>query len=212
MDINVWSKVKVAVQTLLAAPKTITDISKASPAVADSTAHGYSNGDYLLLRIVGMTQLNYRVVRVSASTTDEFTLEGIDSTLFDDFVSGTAEEITFGAQASTLQNFTPSGGEAAQILIPTIHTDQDFQIPGNRSPIVVASTSLWVPNDAALLAAKGFDDRKTPGCVLLTFATGVKLAFSAYMSCNLSPQGEAGAAVTTPLSMNLRAPMSFWMN
>lgn len=211
MDINVWSKVKVAIQSALAAPTTITAISKANPAVVSSTAHAYTDGAYLLLKIVGMSQLNYRVVRVAESDTNDYELEGIDSTLFDDFVSGTAELITFGAQASTLQNFSPSGGEAAQILIPTIHTDQDFQIPGNRSPIVVASTSLWVPGDAALLAAKGFDDRKTPGCVLLTFATGVKLGFSAYMSCNLSPQGEAGAAVTTPLSMNLRAPMSFWM-
>lgn len=211
MDINVWSKVKVAMQTLLAAPKIITAISKASPAAISSTAHAYTNGAYVLLKIVGMSQMNYRVVRVSATDTDDFEAEGIDSTLFDDFVSGTAELITFGAQASTLQSFSPSGGEAASILIPTIHTDQDFQIPGNRSPIVVASNSLWVPNDAALLAAKGFDDRKTPGCVLLTFATGVKLGFAAFMSCNLSPQGESGQAVTTGLSMSLRAPMSFWM-
>ena len=40
--INVWSKVAVAVQTLLAAPKVITAISKANPAVATSTAHGFS--------------------------------------------------------------------------------------------------------------------------------------------------------------------------
>lgn len=211
MDINVWSKVKVAVQTALAAPTTITGITKASPAVVSSTAHGYTDGAYLLLKIVGMTQLNYRVVRVDNSDTNDYELEGVDSTLFDDFVSGTAELITFGAQASTLQSFSPTGGEAAPILIPTIHTDQDFQIPGNRSPITVASNSLWVPNDAALLAAKVFDDTKTPGAVLITFATGVKLGFAAFMSCNLSPQGDAGAAVTTPLSLNLRAPMSFWM-
>lgn len=204
MDINVWSKVKVAVQSALAAPKTITAISKANPAVAGSTAHGYANGTYLLLKIVGMTQLNYRVVRVSGTDTDDFELEGIDSTLFDDFVSGTAEEITFGAQASTLQSFSVSGGEAGAIPVSTIHSDQDFEIPGNRTPIVIASNSLWVPSDPALLAMNGFDQIKTPGAVLLTFATGAKVLFSAFMSCNIAPQGEAGQVVTTSVGMRLR--------
>lgn len=208
MDINVWSKVKVAVQTLLGDPVEISAISKANPAVASSTGHGLTNGDLLLLKVSGMNELNYRVVRVSGATTDAFTLEGIDSTTFDDFVEGTAEEITFGAQASTLQDFSVTGGEAAAIAISTIHADQDYEIPGNRSPLVVASNSLWVPDDPALLAMKGFDAIKTPGAVLLTFATGAKVAFAAFMSCNLAPQGSAGQPVTTPVGLRLRGLMS----
>lgn len=208
MDVNVWSKVKVAVQTLLGAPKTITAISKANPAVASSTAHGFTDGAYLLLKLVGMSEINYRVVRVDNADTDDFELEGIDSTLFDDFVSGTAELITFGAQADTLQGFSSTGGEAAPIAVSTIHTDQDYEIPGNRSAEVVSSTSLWVPASPALLAMKGFDRIKTPGCLLVTFATGAKVAFAAYMSCNISPQGEAGQVVTTPVTLRLRAPMT----
>lgn len=208
MDVNVWSKVKVAVQSALGTAKTITAISKASPAVASSVAHGFTDGAYLLLKLVGMAQLNYRVVRVDTVLTDSFALEGIDSTAFDDFVSGTAELITFGAQASTLQSFSPTGGEAAGIPVSTIHTDQDYEIPGNRSPIVIASNSLWVPTDPALLAMKGFDDIKTPGCVLLTFATGAKVAFAAFMSCNISPQGDAGQVVTTSVGMRLRGFMT----
>ena len=208
MDVNVWSKVKVAVQTALGAPKTITAISKANPAVVSSVAHGLTDGAYVLLKLVGMSQLNFCVKRVDTVLTDSFVLEGVDSTTFDDFISGTAELITFGAQASTLQSFSPTGGEAAGIPVSTIHTDQDYEIPGNRSPIVIASNSLWVPTDPALLAMKGFDDIKTPGCVLLTFATGAKVAFAAFMSCNISPQGEAGTVVTTSVGMRLRGLMT----
>lgn len=207
-NINVWSKVAVAVQTALAASKDITAITKANPAVATSAAHGYTVGDYLLLKVNGMRQLDYRVVRVSAATTDNFTLEGVDSTSFDTFVSGTAEEVTFGANASTFQDVSASGGEAATIAISTIHDDQDFEIPGNRSPIVFSFGSLWDPADAALLALKGFDDIKTPGCVLLTFATGAKVLMAAYVSAGLAPTGSSGQPVTTPVSLRLRGRLT----
>lgn len=204
MELNVWSKVAVSLQTVISATKPITAISKASPAVATSAAHGLTNGDYVLLKVNGMTPLNYRVVRVAAVTADTFQLEGIDSTGFETFTSGTAQEITFGASASTLQDLSPSGGESAGITVSTIHSDQDFEIPGNRSPIVISAGSLWDPTDPALLAMKGFDELKTPACVIATFSTGAKILFCAYMSANLAPAGSSGQVVTTPVSMRLR--------
>lgn len=206
--INVWNKVAVAVQTALGAAKTITAISKASPAVVTAT-HDFIVGDFVLLRVSGMTQLDYAVKRVSAvSTTVSFTLEGTDSTLFDTFVSGTAEKVTFGASAATLQDVNASGGEAAAMPVSTIHDDQDIEIPGNRSPLVYSFGSLWDVADPALLAMAGFDTTKTPGCVRITFATGAKILFSAYMSASLAPVGSSGAAVTTPVSLRLRGRLT----
>jgi len=208
-DINVWSKVAVAVQTALAAPKTISAITKANPAVVSSTGHSYTAGDILLLKINGMRQLDYRVVRVLAAVTaDTFSLEGVDATTFDTFVSGTAEEVTFGASASTFQDVSVSGGDAAGTLIETIHDDESYEIPGKRSPIVFSFGSLWDPADSALLALKGFDDIKTPGCISLTFATGAKIYMAAYASANLAPTGSSGQPVTTPVSLRLRGRLT----
>ncbi len=211
-DVNVWSNVQVAVQTLLGAAKTITAITKANPAAVSSTAHGFSDGDIVLLKIKGMRELNWRLARVDASTTDAFELEGIDSTDYGTFISGTAEEVTFGAQASTLQDFTPSGGEAAGIPVATIHDDQDFEVPGNRSPLVMQSNSLWVPDDPALLAMKGFDMIKTPGCALIEFATGARVLMAAFMSANLAPGGAAGGVVTTGVSLRVRGQLTMYPN
>ena len=60
----------VQIQTALAAAKTITGISKVSEAVVTAT-HDFSIGDLVLIEaVVGMTQINDRVVRVkSVSTT-----------------------------------------------------------------------------------------------------------------------------------------------
>lgn len=201
--INVWSKVAVAVQTALAAAVTITAISKANPAVITAT-NTYTNGDIVLLKISGMTQLDYRVVRVAAAAAGSFQAEGVDSTNFDTFTSGTAEKITFGASAATLQDINASGGEAAPIPVSTIHDDQDIEIPGNRSPIVYNFGSLWDPSDAALKEMAKFDGSKTAGCMQFTFATGHKLYFAAYMSASLAPVGSSGQAVTTPVTFRLR--------
>lgn len=204
MKINVWSNVAVAVQTLLATAIVLTDISKANPAVAEKTAHGLLDGDVLMLRVQGMRQLDWAVVRVANKTTDDFELEGIDSTEFGTFVSGTAQKITFGANASTFQDVSSSGGEAAPIEVKTIHDDQDKEIPGNRTPISFSFGSIWDVADAALIALKGFDRRKTPCAIKFRFATGDEVYFAAIPSTSLAPGGSAGAVVTTPVKLSVQ--------
>jgi hypothetical protein len=208
-NINVWSKVAVAVQSALATAKTVTGITKASPAVATSTAHGFVAGDIALFKVSGMAQLDYQVVRIlAAPTADTVSLEGIDSTLFDTFTSGTMQKVTLGTSCSTLQDINASGGEASPIQISTIHTDQDIEIPGNRTPIVYSFGSLWDSADAALLALAAFDKSKTPACLQLTFATGAKIFFCAYVSNSMAPVGSAGGPVTTPVTFRLRGPLT----
>jgi len=208
MDVKVWSNVQVAVQTLLGTAKTITGITKANPAVISSTAHGFLDDDIVLLLVKGMRQLNWAVVRVANKTDNDFEADGIDSTLFRTFVSGTAQKITFGAEAETLQNFTPSGGEASGIPVDVIHTDDTFEVPGRRSPLVIASTSIWDPRDPALIAMNGFDMTKTPGCVLMTFPDGDQFAYAAFMSAPLHPGGDQ--LVSTPITHRVRGRISIF--
>ncbi|WP_421885151.1 phage tail tube protein [Methylibium sp.] len=202
--INVWSNVAVAVQTVLGTAKVITAISKTNPAEVTSATHGFTAGQFLLLTVQGMRQLNLRVVKVAPTPgTDDFELVGIDSTLFADFVSGTAQLITFGAEAATFQDVNASGGIAADIPVGTIHDDEDRVIPGNKSAIKYEFGSLWNIGDAALIELQKASDTKTTRAVRLTFATGDVVAFDCYPSAPLVPVGSSGAAVTTPVSFSL---------
>ncbi|HZX85534.1 MAG TPA: phage tail tube protein [Reyranella sp.] len=203
-EVQLWSDVNVDVQTALAAAKTITAISKASPAVASSTAHGLTEGDIVLLKIAGMIDIDYAVVRVGAVTTDTFALEGIDSTDFPDFTSGTAEEITFGASAATFTEVNATGGEADQVLIQTIHTKRGYNKPGNETPLNFSFGSLWVTSDPALIELKKASRTRTVRAIRFTFADGTIGLFSGYPSASLVPTGSAGAAVTTPVTINAR--------
>lgn len=73
-----------------AAPVTgISAISKANPAVVTKTAHGLVDGDVVKLTgIVGMVELNDQIFVVEQLTADTFALVGVDSSLYDTYVSG----------------------------------------------------------------------------------------------------------------------------
>lgn len=201
--INTWSKVGVAVQTTLAAADTITAATKANPCVMTSTGHGLSTGNEVYLEINGMTELNQAVVRITVIDANSFSLDGIDSTNFGTFTSGTAKLVTFGATAATLTELSASGGEAQPIDVTTIHDDTAKEIPGIKSALSYNFGSLWDPSDAALLALKAADDVKGIRAIRFTFASGAKVYLAAYPSCSLAPTGSSNAPVTTPVSLRV---------
>ena len=195
--ITKWANVAVSVQSALAATKTVTAITKASPAVVSSTAHGYSNGDYVLLLVQGMYQVNYRVFRVASVATDSFALEGEDSTNYGTFVSGTAQKITFGTSLATLTSINASGGDFDFIDTTTIHDNIKTQVPGLPNPSNYTFESFWDPSDAGLIALKSASDSQAQRAILFSFANGQKFTFNAYVGCSLSPTGSAQDLIKT---------------
>ena len=207
-NVNVWSDVGVAIQTSLGAAKTITAITKANPGVATSVAHGFADGDIVLLKLSGMKEANHMLVRVANKTTDTFELEGVDTTLFSTFTSGTAEEPVFGAASDTIQDVNSSGGEVKPIDTTTIHQDTDTEIPGNKTAISYTFGNIWDPADPALLELRKADRVKGERCVAITFASGAKVYFNCYPSCSLAPGGSKGEVVTTQTGFKLRGPLT----
>jgi len=85
--------------TEIAAAKTITGITKATPGVVTSVAHGYADGDLIQLEIAGMTELDGLLYRVYAKATDTFQLAklsndgAISTASYTTFTSGTATKV-----------------------------------------------------------------------------------------------------------------------
>lgn len=74
--------------------KTITGITKANPAVVTASSHGYSNGDEVIITLVGgMTEINGKRYKVANKTTNTFELQDLDgnninSTAYTTYTSG----------------------------------------------------------------------------------------------------------------------------
>lgn len=185
-------------QSAIAAAKTITAITKANPGVVSSTAHGYSNGDIVALTCVGMHQLNEKVARVSSQTTDTFALEGIDTTDFDTFTSGTSEKVTLGTSITSATNISASGGEFDFIDTTTIHMNVKTQIPGLPSAISYQMDHIWDSTDAGFIAMKAASDIQAKRVVKFQFGSGGKiLLFMGYVGFSGLPGGQAQGIVNS---------------
>jgi hypothetical protein len=188
-------------QSAIGSALTISAITKASPGVATVTAHGLANGDYVVLDVQGMIQLNGKVVRVASVATNTFQLEGVDTTLFDTFSTGTAKKLTFGTTVSTFTSINSSGGDYEFLDITTIHDKTKTQIPGVASAQTYTFDSIWDPNDAALAALKLASDTQAQRAMLFTFGSGSKMVFNGYVGASLTPGGSAQDKVTTSVSI-----------
>lgn len=211
-----WSNVAVAMQSALATAVVITGITKADPGVVSYTDAGSSdpsNGDYVLLKIQGMHQLNYRVARVANVSTgsDTFELEGIDTTAFDTFSSGTFEKITFGTSITTATNLTGSGGGFDFIDTTTVHGNAKTQMPGLPEAATYTFDNIWDVSDAGLQAMKDASDAQSMRAFKFTFGTGGQImVFAGYVGANLLPGGSAQQLVTTPSVITMNGSPTYY--
>jgi len=193
----VWKNVAVSMQSAIAAAKTITAITKGNPGVVTSSAHGYINGNVLFLEIVGMHQLNEKVVRVANKTDDTFELEGINTTDFETFTSGTAKLATLGTSITSATNISASGGEFDFIDTTTIHANYRSQIPGLPSAISYQMDHIWDATDAGFIAMKSASDVQGIRVVKFQFGSGGKiLYFAGYCGFSGLPGGGAQGLVS----------------
>ncbi|UOA08327.1 phage tail tube protein [Methylobacter sp. S3L5C] len=210
MAIKKMSNVAVAMQSALGISKSITVISKAAPGIVTCT-HDFVNGDYVVLAVQGMSQLQGRVFRVVAiATTVSFQLEdvgtgvGISTLLFDTFTSGSAQKITFGTSITTMAEVTLTGGEFSKLDTTTIHTSLKSEIPGSASPISMDVKHLWDVADAGQLALKAASDSQILTAFKFTFGVGgTVMVFTGYVGHTGVPAGAAQEVLKT--SSNISA-------
>lgn len=207
----VWKNVNVSMQSAIAAAKTITAITKANPAVCTATAHGYANGDVVYLETQGMRQLNERAFRIAGVTTDSFQLEGIDSSSFDTFTSGTAQKVTLGNTITTATSISASGGEFDMIDITTIHDNARSQMPGLPSAISFSMEHLWDVSNAGQAALKLASDNQDRRVFKFQFGSGGKVIyFAGYVGFTGLPGGQAQDKVTTQCVITMNGTPSYY--
>lgn len=206
-----WSNIQIAMQSAVAGALTITAITKASTGVATSTSHGLTNGTYVVLTVNGMWQLNDRVVRVANVAANTFELEGIDTTGFDTFTSGSCQAITFGTSVSTATSISSSGGGFDMIDTTTIHGNAKTQIPGLPAASTFSFDNIWDVSDAGLLAMKTASDSQAKRAFRFTFGTGGQImVFNGYVGANLLPGGQAQAMVTTQTTITMNGTPTYY--
>lgn len=202
-NVSLWKNVQIAIQSVIGTALTVSAVSKANPGVATSTAHGLSNGDFVLLSVQGMHQIDGMVVRVASIAANTFELEGVDTTLFDTFTSGSAYKLTLGTSIGTALDVNAAGGDFNMVDVTTIHDSVKKQIPGLPNAATFTFNNIWDVADAGLLACKAASDLQAQRAVRITFANGQKVLFNGYIGCILLPGGTAQDKVTSQVVITM---------
>ena len=203
MKATTWRGVAVAMESALATAVTITAITKASPGVVSYTGTDPVNGDYVLLEVTGMEQLNNVVSRVAGvdGTGNTFQLEGIDTTLFDTFTAGTARVITFGTSISTMIDMKPSGGDPKYVDNTTLSQLIDTNQPDGYNAAKYDFDNILKASDAGLLAMRAAMAAEASKCFKVRWRDGTIAVFPGYPACSMMAGGSD--KVTTPASISL---------
>lgn len=147
------------VGSTLAAAKTVSAVSNAAEAVVSSTAHGYSNGDTVVM-LSGWGRLNKRAFRVKSVTTDSFVLEGADTSNTNFFPAGqgtgTVQKVSAFTQITTVMNPQSQGGDPKTVNYKFIESDVEYSINDGFS-----ATSYTVELDADSIGGAGYTALKT---------------------------------------------------
>jgi hypothetical protein len=205
MATKFWTNQTVEMQSALGTAQTIDGISKASNGVVTKNAGATlpTNGQYVLLSIVGMRQLHQRVVKVSGASGSTFTI-GIDTTQYDTFSSGSWQVVTFGNSFDSVREIQASGGDPVLEDVTTIHDVDDVEAIVSSAAQGFGWTVDWEPANAALRAANTAFVTRTPRAFRLADPDGSEYLFYATVTAALNPT-VSGKKKVTPMSLRLKA-------
>lgn len=147
------------VASTIAASKVTTIVTNAAEAVVTSAAHGYSNGDTVIVTS-GWGRLNRRAFRIKSVTTDTFVLEGAETSSVTYFPAGTGigtvSKVTTFTQITTVMSPTSSGGEPKNVAYKFIESDVEYNINDGFT-----ATSYAIDLDADSIGSAGYTALKT---------------------------------------------------
>jgi hypothetical protein len=196
----------VSLATTYGTAKTVSAITNATPGVATSTAHGFTDGDIVVMES-GWSNLNNRVVRVDNSAANVFDVEGIDTistTLFPSGSgTGTATEVTAFTQITQIMGFATSGGDQQFVNYSFLEQSYETQIPTITSAQSITIDIADDPSLAGYIALKAASDSRAIRALKIAMPDGSTIYYNGYVSFNETPTVSKGAVMQVKATFSL---------
>lgn len=198
----------VDVASSLAASKTITAITNATAPSVSSTAHGLVVGDFIVVTS-GWSKLHNRVFKVATSTTDSFTLAGVDTTSTTLFPAGLGagsfQKVLTWVNVPQITEVSFSGGEQQFINFAFLEDVDEKQMPTSKSAISMALTVADDPTLAYVPVVEAADIDLKPRPVRLNLVSGSVMAYNAIISITATPTVTRDELMTRVITLSLQA-------
>lgn len=187
--------------------KAVSAITNASSAVATLEAsHGVIVGDILQFTS-GWPDLDGKVVRISAVSTNDVTLEGFDTTDTTKFPpgsgTGSIKEVTGWTNIAQILTIGKAGGEQQYYNFQFLNELQGRQIPTSKNPLAIEmklADDITLAQNATIRAA---EDSGVPQPFRLVYRNGSRTLASGYWSMAYLPDLALGQANQRDVSIAL---------
>jgi len=207
MAVKLPNGATVALATAYGSAKTISAITNANPGVASSTGHGFTDSDIIEV-VSGWTRINERVYRVDSAATDNFALEGQDTSDTTAYPAGsgagTAREITTWTQIAQITEFSTSGGDMQFANYSFMESDNENQLPTQASAMSITMTIADDPSLAGYIALKAAAEARAKRALKLTLPDGSVILYNGYVSFNETPTLTKGSIMTVSATFSLQ--------
>lgn len=215
MALTLSNGTTVSISNGFDAAKTISATTNANPGVSTSPAHGFIDGDYVVVNS-GWVRLSERVVRVDNAASDTFELEGVDTSNTSIYPAGggagSAKLVTGWAQLTQILSSSSTGGEQQFWEGQFLEGDRQIRIPTTKSAAGISFTIADDPSLPGYILAKQANDDRLPRAVMLTLANGAKLLYNAYISLSTIPSLNVNEPMQVEVTLSLLADPSRYIS
>jgi hypothetical protein len=169
---------------------TITAISNANPAVVSATAHGFVEGDIVVITS-GWVKLTGRSFKVGTITTDTFVLTGVNTLSTQGYPAGvsagTAKKVEKWVNIPQITEVASSGGEQQFYQFGFLEEDEDRQIPTTKSPSTLTLTVADDPSQPYVPVVEAADELKEERVQRLNLVNGDIILYNSIASITNTP-------------------------
>ncbi len=189
-----------------AAAKTITALSNANPAAAASTAHGYTDGDEILLTS-GWEDATDTAYQVNQTATDAFEVLGLNATNTNFFPAGsgigTAEKISSWQTIPQVLTIATSGGDPRFTTISPLAKRNSINVPTGFNATSITLTLGHDPSNAIYQTMLDLSRSLTKVAFKMVLSGGGVSYGYGYMAVSEMPSLNVGQANTVTASFAL---------
>lgn len=191
MAVSLPNGATIAIGSTYGATKTVSAASNANPCVVTLEAsHGIVVAD-VFEWTSGWSRANGNVYRSSAVSTNDVSVEGLNTTSTTTFPAGagtgTIREVTAWQQITQIMETSTQGGEQQFATYSFLEDNAEHQIPTVKSPTAYkfkVGDDASLPHYAVLAAA---DADRLPRVIRITLPSGSVIYCSAYVTLQKTP-------------------------
>lgn len=191
-----------SIATTYAAPKLMTALSNANPAVATSTG---TKADDIVVVQSGWSKINDRVAKMGGSGE----LLGFDTTDTDLYPAGSGKGKLITAsnfvQISQVLSSESSGGEQQFTTYSFLEDDFERQIPTRNSPTTITITLADDPTLEGYKELEKAAESRVAKVIKARFPSGSEIYYNAYISLNQTPSMTKSEVMSVTATISLVA-------